>query len=273
MTSFICPICNNTLVLKNRSLVCSKNHQFDMAKEGYVNLLPIKSKKSKLPGDNMDMMQARRRFLESGSYQPLANKLVDIFKDRINHSRNTDILDLGCGEGYYTSFLTEYLPDSCSIYALDISKVAVKYASKRYSKVNFCVASAFNVPLPNESLDFIVRNYAPSLDTELKRLIKKNGYLITVTPGPRHLYQLRECIYREVHDHPEKNSAPDGFVEQDRRRLKYTLNLSDTQLVNDLIDMTPFAWKFNKEKREKYLNAESWEIECDFNIEIYKRVK
>lgn len=271
MTSFICPICKEPLTLRNKTMVCSKNHHFDIAKEGYINLLPIKSKKSKLPGDNTKMMQARRNFLNSGYYLPLAEKLTSTVQANVDN-RISEILDLGCGEGYYTSYLAENLTETHNIFAIDISKIAIRYASKRYKKVNFCVASAFNVPLPDNSLDIIVRNYAPSLDSELKRLLKPGGLLITVTPGPRHLYQLRECIYDEVYDHPEKNDAPAGFIEQGRERLKYTLELDDKEAVNNLIDMTPFAWKFSKEKREHYLDLKKWEIECDFNIEIYKNI-
>ncbi len=271
MTPFICPLCKNPLIQKDRSHVCIKNHHFDIAKEGYLNLLPINSKKSKLPGDNKEMMMARRGFLSSGGFLPLAETLTDILSSLYKERKITDILDLGCGEGYYTGHIVNQLTDSFNFSALDISKVAVRYASKRYKNINFCVASAFSIPLEDDSLDGIIRIYAPSLESELKRVIKKGGYLITVTPAPRHLYQLREIIYNEVNDHPEENSAPDGFKKITQTNLHYTLPITERQVLTDLVYMTPFAWKFNKEKMDLLLNMEPWNIECDFNIEIFEK--
>lgn len=272
MIPFICPICKSTLLKNNNCIKCSNNHSFDIAREGYINLLPIRSKKSKNPGDNREMMQARRRFLESGSYKPLAVKLLDIIIDLNNTKKLYNILDLGCGEGYYTSYLAENLPQDCSINALDISKVAIRYASKRYKRVNFCVASAYEVPFPDESLDLIIRIYSPSQESELKRILKKGGHLITVTPGSRHLYQIRSQIYKEVHDHADIDESPKGFNLIERASIKYTINITEKELLDDLIDMTPFGWKFNIEKRDSYLDQNSWEIECDFTIKIYNRL-
>jgi 23S rRNA (guanine745-N1)-methyltransferase len=271
MSPFICPLCQSAFSQTNNTQICENNHHFDIAKEGYLNLLPVNAKNSKNPGDNKEMMMARRTFLNSGGYLPLAERLTTLVQQLLADKDKATLLDLGCGEGYYTDFLASHLPESTVINALDISKVAVRYAAKRYKSINFCVASAYDVPLEKNSLDALIRIYAPSLDSELQRLIKQDGYLITVTPAPRHLFELREKIYEQVNAHLSENEAPAGFTKVEQINLNYPLNISDAQILKDLIQMTPFAWKFNDEKMQALLAEEKWTIECDFNIEVYKR--
>ena len=272
MTAFICPLCQSAFQQTHNTQICENNHHFDIAKEGYLNLLPVNAKNSKNPGDNKEMMQARRAFLNTDGYLPLAQKLCAVVNDLLAGKQQAQILDLGCGEGYYTAHLEESLPECFDVLALDISKVAVRYAAKRYKKINFCVASAYDVPLPDNSLDALIRIYAPSLDSELQRLIKSGAYLITVTPAPRHLLELREVIYEQVTEHVQDNVAPAGFEKIQQINLNYPLQINDAQVIQDLINMTPFAWKFNQQKMQQLLAEKNWSIECDFNIEIYKKI-
>ena len=271
MTPFICPLCQTEFTQTNNTQICENNHHFDIAKENYLNLLPVNAKNSKNPGDNKEMMMARRAFLDSGGYRPLADKLSALVSGLLEKTHEAALLDLGCGEGYYTNLLANNLPSSTTLTALDISKVAIRYAAKRYKAINFCVASAYDVPLPDNSLDALIRIYAPSLDSELQRLIKQDGYLITVTPAPRHLFELREKIYDQVNAHQSENEAPAGFTKIDQINLNYSLYINETSVLKNLIQMTPFAWKFNDQKMESLLAEGKWQIECDFNIEIYQK--
>jgi len=270
MTSFICPLCQSPFTQVNNTQVCDKNHHFDIAKEGYLNLLPVQSKSSKNPGDNKEMMAARRAFLNTEGYLPLAKKVADISKKYLKEKEQARVLDLGCGEGYYTNIIDQSL-ERHQVLGLDISKVAIRYAAKRYSNIEFCVASAYQVPLPDDYLDLLIRIYAPSKSEELMRLIKNKGYLITVTPAPRHLYQLREVIYDNVNEHPEDNEAIKNFIKIDKIQLTYELNIHNQQQLLDLINMTPFAWKFTPEKLNELLKKSTWKIECDFNIEVFQK--
>jgi 23S rRNA (guanine745-N1)-methyltransferase len=77
LTDFICPLDGKPLSLNERSWHCDNNHSYDVAKQGYVNLLPVQNKRSKDPGDSKAMVQARREFLEQGHYQPLAQALAN----------------------------------------------------------------------------------------------------------------------------------------------------------------------------------------------------
>lgn len=271
MTPFICPLCKTPFQQIDNTQVCANNHHFDIAKEGYLNLLPVNAKNSKHPGDNKEMMDARRAFLNSDGYRPLAEKIAVLIAPLLADRDPAHLLDLGCGEGYYTNLLENRLAKNVIINALDISKIAVRYAAKRNKNINFCVASAYDVPLTDNSLDLLLRIYAPSLDSELQRLIKQGGYLLTVTPAPRHLFQIREKIYQHVNEHAENNSAPTGFNKVQQINLNYFLSIDSPIILQDLINMTPFAWKFNKQKTEDLLAEKHWEIECDFNIEIYQK--
>ena len=270
MTSFICPLCQSSFSKTNNTQICQNNHHFDIAKEGYLNLLPVQSKSSKNPGDNQEMMMARRTFLNTGGYLPLAEKVAQISQQYLGEKTQAKIVDLGCGEGYYTDIINQQLPQH-HICGIDISKVAIRYAAKRYKHIDFCVASAYQVPLADESIDLMVRIYAPSKAEELLRLIRTKCHLITITPAPRHLYQLREAIYDNVNDHAQENEAVTGFTKLEQIRLNYELVIDQEQQLKDLINMTPFAWKFTPEKLTALLNQSHWKIECDFNIEIFQK--
>lgn len=272
MSVLICPHCKTSLIREESCYRCSNNHCFDIAKENYVNLLPVNSKKSKNPGDNKKMTMARRNFLLTDHYKPLVVNLSNTITSLLNGREKINILDIGCGEGYYTGHLYNLLPKQYQFTALDISKVAIRYASKRYREIEFCVASAYKLPVESNSLDIIYRIYAPSSEKEISRVLHKGGFLITVTPGERHLYQLRELIYDNVLNLSTKKDESKNLEFVGAERLHYTMDMASSQEVLDLLDMTPFGWKITPEKKEQLLNSKSWSIECDFNISVYRRV-
>lgn len=271
MSNFICPICHKKLQQDNKSYKCKNNHSYDLAKEGYVNLLPVNAKKSKQPGDNNKMIFARRSFLEAGYYSPLAERLSQIINKLLPDSHTVNILDLGCGEGYYSGYISKSIQASFNFTALDISKVAVKYGAKRHKEVNFCVASAYKMPVKSNSVDLLYRIYAPSSLSELDRVIKKGGVFITVTPGDNHLYSLREMIYDEVLNLSTKTDESEHFKLIRDEDLSYMLNISKKEDLLNLLDMTPFGWKIKPEVKTTLLSQKLWNIECDFKISIYQK--
>ena len=98
---FICPICKTKLNTHGKTYRCENNHSFDVAKQGYVNLLPVNKKHSDNPGDSKEMVLARRAFLESGYYDCFTEKLREIINSLFNGKEKITIADCGCGEGYY----------------------------------------------------------------------------------------------------------------------------------------------------------------------------
>ncbi|WP_396424548.1 hypothetical protein LLNCDO702_07280 [Lactococcus lactis subsp. lactis] len=122
-----CPVCSHLLIKEQNTYKCENNHTFDLAKEGYLNLL-LNAKKTS--GDSKEMMAARRDFLAKGYYE----KLSDRVNQRLKKSHLTDqaILDIGCGEGYYLSRCQkEIAPKASNFYGMDISKLGIRMAAKK----------------------------------------------------------------------------------------------------------------------------------------------
>lgn len=266
---YICPLCGKELVLDKKTFCCENRHSFDLAKEGYVNLLPVQQKHSKDPGDNKEMMQARRAFLASDHYSLMRDAVADILDAELKDKTETQLLDLGCGEGYYTQTFAQRLNDA-QVYGLDISKVAIRYAAKRYQDVAFCVASGHKLPFADASLDAIVRIYAPSDHAQLLRTLKPEGILVTVTPAGRHLFQLKELVYSDVRLHDNTPEKMDGFTLITQKNLHYRMSLTGVE-ASYLLQMTPFAWHAKPNVKEALLIKENFRVEADFNIQVYRK--
>lgn len=243
-----------------------------MAKEGYLNLLPVQHKKSKDPGDSRAMMRSRRNFLETGFYLPMAEgvaALIDKYKTKNSAMR---ILDMGCGEGYYSRQIEALcIHSKPELHGSDIAKNAIFAAAKKQPKGHFIVASNKRLPYIDCYFDLLLRVYAPSNDAEIKRLLKAEGLLLIVTPGSRHLWQLKEFIYKEVNEHSTSINLPEGFIQVESQRISYTIQPDQANRMA-LLQMTPFAWRAKKEKLNNIQRAEGLEIETDFILTLARKV-
>jgi 23S rRNA (guanine745-N1)-methyltransferase len=270
---YCCPVCNDPLSLHvtGKSYTCQQQHSFDLAKEGYLNLLPVQFKHSKEPGDNKAMMTARRQFLEAGFYEPMAKAVAMMIYVVQSQQPTLSLLDLGCGEGYYSRKIAEYCNrnEQLVLQGIDIAKFAVAAAAKKQTGTQFVVGSCNRLPYPNESFDMVLRIFAPSDDQELQRVLKSNGHLVTVTPGPRHLWQLKEFIYSEVKAHAEESIAPLGFDRLTTQRISYKIS-PDAKQRAALLQMTPFSWHANEETQLALNNTEELNIETDFMLTLWR---
>lgn len=265
-----CPLCQQPLEKNDHQWRCANNHQFDCAKEGYVNLMPVQHKHSKQPGDSTEMMQARRAFLDQNYYQPLRDAVCHAIKAHMA-PQTRRILDIGCGEGYYTSELAkQFSEQDIAVFGLDIAKVAIRYAAKRYPTVSFCVASSHRLPYADASMDAMIRIYAPCKAEELARVVAPEGILVTVSPAPRHLYQLKAQVYDTVQLHAENTESFEGFTLIDDQQLAYTMTLPGEQAAN-LLQMTPFAWRATPDVAEALRSSTEFECDTDFAIRVYRR--
>lgn len=262
---YLCPLCQLPLHLSAKQYQCTNRHSFDIAREGYVNLLPVQQKNSKDPGDNKDMMQARREFLQAGWYAPMAGAVTET----LTSLAPATVLDLGCGEGYYTAQLKQAVPDA-QVFGVDISKAAIKFAAKANRDIQFSVASAYQLPFADNSFDAIVRIYAPSKPEELLRLLTPQGYLITVSPGPQHLLEIKQAVYEKVQLHSDAIAAVPGLTHLRRQRLQFTLNFKKADDVSALVQMVPLAWKFSAEQKQQFA-ATLPAISADFLVDVYQK--
>ncbi|MGB9096061.1 23S rRNA (guanine(745)-N(1))-methyltransferase [Erwinia sp.] len=269
--SYLCPLCRLPLLPEANGLRCENRHQFDRAKEGYINLLPVQHKRSKQPGDSADMMLARREFLDAGHYQPLQQKVCEIF-ERILPADSSSVLDIGCGEGYYTHAVANRLQarGMSAVFGLDVSKVAVRFGAKRYHNVEFCVASSHRLPFAQQQFDAVLRIYAPCKAEELVRVVKEQGYVLTVTPGPRHLIQFKELIYQDVKLHDETPEEMAGFELVEQHSLNYPMQLNSEE-SGALLQMTPFAWRARPEVWGVLATTTQFDCETDFTLRLWQR--
>ncbi|WOH38672.1 23S rRNA (guanine(745)-N(1))-methyltransferase [Thalassotalea fonticola] len=264
-SQYRCPICQQALTLDNKSFRCANNHSFDQAKEGYVNLLPVQHKHSKDPGDNKEMVTARRTFLESGYYQPLRDRLIELKNQYI---ATGNILDAGCGEGYYTN---AHKTDKHQVYGVDIAKNAVKIAAKKYQQCNFSVGSIAQLPFVDGFFDWLFSIYAPIKTEEFSRLLQNEGYLLTVTPGAKHLWELKQMIYQTPKYHNIEKQQLDGFELLKEENLNYEMNFEHGEQALTLLAMTPFAFKTSEQLTNALKQANDFKCQVDFMVRIYKK--
>jgi 23S rRNA (guanine745-N1)-methyltransferase len=261
-----CPLCHSGFQKNAQGLVCVNQHQFDRSKEGYFNLLPVQNRNSLTPGDSKEQLKARREFLQAGFFDPLKSKILSLM-----NASSKSVLDLGCGEGYFTRALATHLPDA-EIYGVDISKSGIAMAAKAAKSIpniTHLVASNFDLPLQDQSMDTILRIMAPSKDSELKRVLKPDGKLLIVIPGEQHLIDLRKKIYQEVRPLQSSPEIQD-FLLKETINVQFPIELNQPGQVQSLLSMTPFSWKVTDKFRTDIASS-IFEDQSDFLINIYNR--
>ncbi|MZY06655.1 methyltransferase domain-containing protein [Acinetobacter pittii] len=262
----MCPVCRQSLNLTERTWRCEQGHSYDVAKQGYVNLHVVQHKHSKNPGDTPESVDARRAFLQGGYYQPLQQAVVALLKQLDVKA----ILDIGCGEGYYTSAMQQVVEQCVGV---DIAKNAVQRAAKLNTEVTWVVGTGATLPVLDHSMDACTSLFSPIPQTEIARVLKDDGYLIVVTPASEHLYAMREALFEQVNPH-----TPEKFVEQlqDLFELKQEQIIDapfvlDQQALKNLIAMTPYAYKASPERRLQLEQQLQLEVTASFQIYVFQK--
>lgn len=251
----ICPVCKKELIKENKSYKCVNRHSFDISKEGYINLL-LNSKNS---GDNKEMIKSRSNFLKKDYYRPLLDKLIELIKTlNINN-----ILDIGCGEGYYDKAIFD--ETQISITGLDISKEACIKAAKSCKDILYVVASSNNMPFSDNEFDLLLNIFAPHYEEEFTRVCNK--YILKVIPNQNHLIELKQLLYKDVHIKNEKKLNFKHFKEVKSTNVNYKVIVDD---LFELFQMTPYYYK-TKYDMSIFENNKNKEITCDFIISLYEK--
>ena len=244
-----CPICQDELTLDAACATCPQHHTFDRAREGYWNLLPAQHKKSANPGDSKAMLQARKRFLEAGFYQPL----IDELRTRIIGGT---LLDLGCGEGYYARSLG-------AASGIDISKDGVRLAAKADKTGVYTVGSAYRLPYLDDQFNHVLCVFSPIDLDEVQRVLKPGGQLHWVGPAPAHLNQLAAMVYDEVQTH--QATPPESLKGLPRTSLKFDMQM-DGPILADLLCMTPYYWSADEAKQTAIARAPNTQVTASFEV-------
>ena len=257
----ICPICHLSLEWEGKSCRCGRGHSFDVARQGYVNLLPVQQKRSLHPGDTREQVLSRRAFLETGAYTPIVEAVKAA---AAGHSG--PILDVGCGEGYYAVRVAEFL--GAELTGLDISKEAVRCAAAKYKGPRWLCGTAAHLPIADDSVGVLMSMFALTMPQEFKRVLKTDGIFIQVLAAQDHLLGLKSIIYPEILL-KEKDSVPEleGFslVSSTPVRFEFT---AEGEQIGNLLSMTPHFWRISAEgaKRLKETTTLTDTASCVVNV-------
>ncbi len=248
----ICPICRENLAKEETCYRCGRGHSFDIARQGYVNLLPVQQKRSLNPGDTAQQVAGRRAFLEGGFYEPIAQALCVLAAE---HSCTGPILDVGCGEGYYSTRLAQAL--GAELIGVDISKDAVRYAAGRHKNHTWLCASAAHIPVADGSVGLVTSLFSLTLEKEFARVLRPGGYYIQVIAAEDHLLGLKSIIYPQLY-RKEKETAPalEDFRLVKSLPVSFTFTVEGQQVQN-LLNMTPHVYRISKEGAERLRNTQT----------------
>lgn len=269
-TILTCPVCGGMLQKQDRQFVCQKNHSFDVARQGYVNLLTVTQKHSKHPGDTRDQVAARRAFLDRGHYQPIADQVANLLTPLL--PKSPAFLDAGCGEGYYLSELMEHF-ESGNFLGVDISKDAVRFAAGRNKQALWLTASAAHLPMASEALDGVMSMFALSVPEEFCRVLKDGGYYLEVTAGRNHLMGLKNLIYSEITEKQEKTAKDlPGFRLLSTETLSFPISLTSNEEIMQLLTMTPHFWRITREGAQRAAQATTLEDKTEVEFRLYQKI-
>ncbi|MGE3726794.1 MAG: putative RNA methyltransferase [Candidatus Sericytochromatia bacterium] len=278
---FKCPVCGLPLPNQERRYLCEKQHSFDQARSGYVNLLLAQHKQSRQPGDADQMVLSRQRFLDKGYYLSLAQALGQIV-GRIAQNKPSEqgfsLLDLGCGEGYYLQQIQQCLPNSDKSWAwagLDISKPAIHEHAKRRLGVQLAVASAKDLPFFDCQFDLLLSIFAPVYLEEAARVLKDRGCLLMVGPGKNHLQGLMQNIYTEVFEHKGNFTAlaeSPLFQWGETQEIQQEISVAGTDIL-DLLTMTPYYWHTPPEQKLRLAEMAELHTPIHFQIQTFFKTK
>ena len=246
-TAFACPICQENLTLVETSLKCDNSHSFDLAKFGYVNLAPQIKQSANYDKENF---QNRQQILEAGFYQAILEGISDLLATK--PSAKT-VLDIGCGEGFYSRKLQESHPDK-TFYAFDISKDSIQIATKSEPNwaVNWFVGDLARLPIKDASMDILLDIFSPANYGEFRRVLSQNGILIKVVPTENHLKEIRQMVQdqltkKDYSNQDIKEHFQEHFSIQSSQIASLTKPITAEQR-QALLSMTPLLFHVDQSK-------------------------
>lgn len=254
-----CPNCGDRLARIGGSLRCGTGHSFDIARQGYVSLLPPGAPGS--AGDTAAMVRARRDFLGAGHFAGIAGALADtaaaLLADGGQYRVGAGVAgtgaelplgcvtDVGAGTGYYLAAVLDRLPRHAGL-ALDISKHAVRVAARAHRRIGAVACDAWRpLPVVDSASDLVLNVFAPRAGAELRRIVRPAGRLLVVTPAADHLGELVGPLGLLTVDERKRERLADKlgpyFDLVGEREHRGTLSL-DHVAVSALAVMGPSSW-------------------------------
>lgn len=271
---FMCPLCDAAMHVNDRkSLVCSNQHCFDLAKSGYINLISGSVRPTKY---DKKMFQSRQAICESGFFDQMIECVLQTVRDDIRNknAKQYNILDAGCGEGSHLADLVKglSLTTPCEVMGvgLDISKEGCLLASRKYPGLIWCVADLARSPFMKRQFDVIVNILSPSNYMQFSRMLRDDGILIKIVPGSDYLKELRQAFYgqtaRQTYSNEDVIRHFDlHFSTVVTRQIQYRKDLDQNSLQH-LICMTPLSWGTAEENLQNALQSGMSSVTVDLNV-------
>jgi len=273
-TALACPLDGAPLRRQDAAWKCPAGHSFDIASQGHTHLLPVQHKRSLDPGDSKEMVAARRRFLNAGHYQPIAEAVARATLDGLPNE--AACLDAGCGEGFYlNTVLARAAAAGCDVQAvgLDISKWAVIAAAKAQREARWLVGTNAALPIVSGTLDRLMCLFGFPVFDEFARVLKSGGELLMVDAGPDHLRELREIIYPRLKTPRESTlTVGEAFVPVSEETLRFPIRLGDNATISDLLVMTPHLYRAPPEGRARAAALTALDLTVDVVFRRFRRV-
>lgn len=258
----ICPVCGGKMLLAERIWRCEKGHCFDVAKEGYVNLLRTNKSGDRI-GDDKLSARCRRDFLNKDHYRILAERLAELLGEKSGR-----LLDICCGEGYYASFVAAHT--QLEVCGFDIAREMVRLAAKR-GRGDYFVANMAAIPVADESFDCAMHLFAPFHEPEFFRVLKPGGLLLSVTPGSRHLYGLKEALYDTPYLNEETPPVAEQLTYLKTEKLTGRILLESPEDIDAVFRMTPYYFHTSQRDKEKLRKFQKLESEVEFLLHFYQK--
>ncbi len=264
-----CPVCGAPFSVGNggKSLICvgeRKRHCYDLSSSGYVNFAPPSQSRS---GDSKEAVRSRTSFLDGGFYAQIRDTVSDAVK---RYSKGL-VIDAGCGEGYYSSALTDVAD---GVIGFDLSKFGVETAAKRAKERDnafFGVAGIYDMPLFDACVGAVVNIFAPCATEEFKRVLAEDGVLIAVGAGKNHLLGLKKAIYEEAYENDDREDMPPDMTLLEERNVSYEIALSGKGEIANLFSMTPYYYRTSEKDMEKLRRLERVTTPVDVFVRVYKK--
>ena len=272
-TNVACPIDGLPIDASGTQRRCAAGHSFDIARAGYCNLLVVQHKASRDPGDSKDMVAARRRFLGADHFQPIADHVFNAVRECVAAAAHGafNVVDAGCGEGYHLDRLACLAtaspePGTLELVGIDVSKSAVKAAARRKAPVTWLVANNRAPPFLAGSVDLVLCLFGFPVWEGFKKTQKPGGHVLLVDPAADHLFELREIIYptvRRSRPPPLADAGTAGYRLQREDKLRFSVTLTEAEMIQDLVAMTPHAHRMPQAGRKALAELRNLSVTID----------
>lgn len=181
----------------------NNNKELDWDK--FVDIISVINADKKWLGQYENASNLRARINIHELYSTNKEGWMHWFFKQIYKSPEMRVLEIGCGDASLWIKNYESIPESWHITLTDFSPGMIEDAKRNLGKMqgrfSFKIVDAQAIPFEDESFDIVIANHmlyhVPDKDkafSEIKRVLKTDGYFYASTVGKNHMKELRDII-------------------------------------------------------------------------------